>query len=101
MIALLKKSLYATVGIALLTKENIDKTIKKISDGIKSSETEGKEFLDAVIKKTEDKKISLEKMVEEKVAEILNKLNIPNKKELDELDLRLRKIETSHKATKS
>ncbi|MCX7725630.1 MAG: phasin family protein [Chitinispirillaceae bacterium] len=101
MIATLKKSLYATIGIALLTKENIDKTIKKILEEIRGSEAEGKEFFDAVIKKAEEKKLSVEKMIEEKVVEILNKLNIPTKKEMEELDSRLRKIETSHKTTKA
>lgn len=95
MVELLKKSVYATIGIALMTREKAEEIGKKVAEEAKLSESEGKQFVDELLKRADETRKSFEQLVEKQVTAILKKINIPTRKEMEELDLRLRKLETS------
>lgn len=95
MFELLKKSVFATVGLALLTREKIEDVAKKIAEDAKLSESEGKQFVDELLKKSEETRLAIEKLINEKIDTALNKMNIPTRSEVNAIDIRLRKLEAS------
>lgn len=95
MVELLKKSVFATIGMALMTKEKAEEFGKKIASEAKLSESEGKQFVDELLKRVDDTKTTIEKMVAQHVEAALKKINIPTGKQFEELELRIRKLENS------
>ncbi len=93
MVEMLKKSIYATIGIALMTHEKVEEIGKKIAAEARLSESDGKQFVDELLKRAEETRGSLEKFVARQVETALRKVNIPTRSEVDEIDLRLRKLE--------
>ena len=95
MIEMLKKSVYATIGIALMTREKAEEIGKKVAEEARLSETEGKQFVDELLKRAEETRASFEKTVARQVETALRKVNIPSRREIDELELRVRKLEAA------
>jgi polyhydroxyalkanoate synthesis regulator phasin len=93
MVEMLKKSIYATIGIALMTREKVEEIGKKIAAEARLSESDGKQFVDELLKRAEETRGSLEKFVARQVETALRKVNIPTRSEVDEIDLRLRRLE--------
>jgi polyhydroxyalkanoate synthesis regulator phasin len=89
----LKKNFFTAVGLAVMTREKIEDIGKKIASEAKLSEIEGKQFVDELIKKTDETRFAIEKMVNEKIEIALKKLAIPTKNEIDLIENRVRKIE--------
>jgi polyhydroxyalkanoate synthesis regulator phasin len=95
MVEMLKKSIYATIGIALMTREKAEELGKKVAEEARLSEVEGKQFIDELLKRAEETRAAFEKIVESKVAAAMGRLNVPTKKQLEELELRIRKLEAA------
>jgi len=95
MVELLKKSIYATVGIALMTREKAEEIAKRVASEARLSETEGKQFVDELLKRADETRSSLERFVANQVETALGRLNMPTRREVDDIDLRLRKIEAA------
>jgi polyhydroxyalkanoate synthesis regulator phasin len=93
MVELLKKSIYATIGIALMSREKAEELGKKVADEARLSESEGKQFVDELLKRAEETRTSFEKIIAQQVSKALNKVNIPTRSEVDALELRVRKLE--------
>lgn len=97
MVDLLKKTLYVSMGIVSMTKEKVEDLAKKVASEAKLSESEGKQFVDDVLKKSDEIKESIEKIVNEKVTAVLKTMNIPSRSELNALELRVKKLEQNCK----
>ena len=95
MVEMLKKSIYATIGIALMTREKAEEIGRKVAEEARLSESEGKQFIDELLKRAEETRASFEKMVARQVEAALRKVNIPSRREMDELELRVRKLEAA------
>jgi polyhydroxyalkanoate synthesis regulator phasin len=95
MVELLKKSIYATIGIALMTREKAEEIGKKVAAEAKLSESEGKQFVDELLKRAEETRASFEKLVALQVETVLHKVNIPTRTELDAVNRRLRALESA------
>jgi polyhydroxyalkanoate synthesis regulator phasin len=95
MVELLKRSIYATIGIALMTREKVEEAGRRIASEAKLSESEGKQFVDELLKRVDETRASLEKVVAREVEATLKKLKIPTRTELDAFDLRLRALESA------
>lgn len=93
MVEILKKSIYATIGIALMSREKAEEIGKKIADEARLSEVEGKQFVDELIRRADETRVSFEKIVTKQVSAVLKKIDIPTKSELESLELRIRKLE--------
>lgn len=93
MIELLKKSLYVSLGIATMTKDKVEELGKKFIKEARLSETEGKQFLEELLKKSEEMKASIETIITEKIDITLKKLKIPTENQFMELEKRVRKLE--------
>ncbi|NLW31275.1 MAG: hypothetical protein GXY77_07460 [Fibrobacter sp.] len=97
MLEMFKKTLYATVGLAVMTREKVEEFGEKISREMKMSETEGRTFIDELVKRSEETKVAMDKLISERIEAILKKLDIPSRKEFADLDIRVRKLETAEK----
>lgn len=95
MIETLKKSMYAAIGLAVMTQEKVEELGKKIVKETQMSEGEGKKFIDELLKKSEDAKAAIEKMINERVDMALSKMNIASKKEFLDLEKRVCKLEAA------
>jgi polyhydroxyalkanoate synthesis regulator phasin len=93
MLELLKKSLYASVGMALLSREKAEGLAKKIAKEAEMSEVQGRKFVGDLVKKSEETRITIERMVQETVEKMLGKTAIPTRKELCALKERIGRLE--------
>lgn len=95
MLELFKKSIYATVGLAVLTRDKVEELGRKIASDAKMSEAEGREFINELLKKSDETRDAVEKMVNQKVEMALKRLKIPTRTEFSELESRICKLELS------
>ena len=94
-----KKSLYAGVGLAYMTKDKIEELAKELTDKGKMTEKEGKEFIDELLEKSKEAKIKVESQIDSTVKDTLKKMNLVTKKEYDELERRLNNLEEKMKSS--
>jgi polyhydroxyalkanoate synthesis regulator phasin len=89
----LKRTLYAGVGLAFLTRDKIEEMGKRMAEEAKLSESDGKKFIDEILKKSEDAKTAFEKAVQSGVSAALEKLDIPRRADLKALETRVKALE--------
>jgi polyhydroxyalkanoate synthesis regulator phasin len=89
----LKKTLYAGVGMAFLTREKIEDMAKKLAEEAKLGESEGKKFIDEFLKKSEEAKSSLQRAVESGVSSALEGMNVARDRDLKALEARVKALE--------
>ncbi len=97
MFEILRKAILAGVGVSYLTKDKIEEVGKKIAQDAKVSEAEARKFVDELIGKSVEAKESLEKNVSEKVRAALHAMNVPTRKDIDELKNKIAELETQLK----
>jgi polyhydroxyalkanoate synthesis regulator phasin len=97
MFDILRKALLAGVGVTYLTIDKIEEVGKKIAQDAKVSEAEGRKFVDELVKKSVEAKGSLEKTVSEKIQTALHALNLPTRKDVDELKSKIAELEAKLK----
>lgn len=95
MFEVLQKSIYATVGLALMTREKAEAVGRKLAADAKLSEADGKNFVDDLLLRIDDTKATLEKLIGVQVDRTLERLNLPNRHEVDMLKERLEKLESA------
>lgn len=93
MLESLKKALYAGVGLAFVTRDKIEEMAKRLAEEAKLSEGEGKKLVDEFLKKSEDAKAALDKMVSATVGSALDRLDIPKRSEIKALEARIAALE--------
>lgn len=89
----LKKTLYAGVGLAFLTRDKIEELAKRMAEDAKLSEAEGRKFMDEILKKSEDARTAFEKAVNSAVSAALEKLNVPRGAEVKSLEAKVAALE--------
>jgi polyhydroxyalkanoate synthesis regulator phasin len=94
MVELIKKTLLAGVGLAFMTKDKAEEAAKKIVEEAKIAEGEGKKFVNELIKKSEEARVSVEKIVNNAVQTTLAKLDLPSKEEIKRLEARIKELES-------
>lgn len=100
MIDLLKKSVFASMGIALMTREKARELGNKIAKEAKLSETEGKQFVDELLKRVDETRHSLEKTVTQYVDTAMKKVHLVSKTDYDALEKRVATLEKKYEKDK-
>jgi polyhydroxyalkanoate synthesis regulator phasin len=90
----LKKTLYAGVGMAFLTRDKIEEMAKKLAEEAKLGETEGRKFIDEILKKSEEAKSSFQRAVDAGVSSALERMNVARDRDLKALEARVKALET-------
>ncbi len=93
MLEMVKKSLLIGIGMAAVTKERAEEMLKSVLKDTDVSATEGKKIIDDVLKKTEETRASLEKMINDRVQAALNRLDVPTRNEMRALEERVIQLE--------
>jgi polyhydroxyalkanoate synthesis regulator phasin len=101
MVDLLKKTLYVSLGVVTMTKDRVEELAKKVASEAKLSESEGKQFIDEVLKRSDEIKESIDKIVSEKTTALLKTMNIPTRTEMNALELRVKKLELNNSQDKA
>ncbi|MFP4162355.1 MAG: phasin family protein [Chitinispirillaceae bacterium] len=100
MVDLFKKSVYTAIGLAVMTRDRVEEVAKRMAEDAKMSETEGRKFVDDLVKKSDETRAALEDLVNKRVEQTLKKMNICTQKELSELEKRIRKLELEWESKK-
>jgi polyhydroxyalkanoate synthesis regulator phasin len=89
----IRKMMMFGVGLAAMTREKTEELVKELVKKGEMSEKEGKQLVNDLLEKSKKMTRDLETKTEEMVTVTLKRLNIPTRKELDELRERIEKLE--------
>jgi polyhydroxyalkanoate synthesis regulator phasin len=95
MVELLKKSLYASVGMALLSRDKAEKVAKAIAKEAELSQEQGRKFVGDLVRKSEEARLTIERIVQEKVEKALKKTALATRHEVTVLEERIRNLESA------
>lgn len=90
---LFKKGLAFGLGLAVASKEQVKKFVDELVKQGEISIEESKEVFNQLIKRGEEEKTELQRLVREQVAQVINKLDIATKEDIRELEEKIRKLE--------
>jgi polyhydroxyalkanoate synthesis regulator phasin len=93
MLDFLKRTIWLGVGLAAMTAEKIEETVRGIVKKGHLSEKEGKELIVDLVEKSKKARKDLGDRVEGMVQDTLKRLKIPTRKEVDELKARIEQLE--------
>lgn len=85
MLDLFKKSVLTGLGLALKTRDEVEDLAKNWAQKQQMSEKEGRSFLDDMMKKYDDSVEKLEEKVERTVKDVLKKMQIASRDEVEAL----------------
>jgi len=78
-----------------MTREKAEEIAKKIAEEARLSESEGKQFIDELLKRADDTRKTFERVVSEHVEKALKKVNVVPRSEFDALEKRVMKLEAT------
>lgn len=91
---LLKQVFSLGLGAAVATKEQIEKTVETLVKKGEVSKEESKELINQWVEKGEQAKQDLDDIIKTRVNQALTSLNLVTKDEFNELERRIRVLET-------
>ena len=94
---LIKKTILASVGFGVMTKEKIEEIGKEMIKKGEVSEKEGKEFIDSLLKKSEEAQKEIETKVYRMIQDSLKKMNLATKEDITRLNKKITRLEQSIK----
>ena len=95
MIELIKKAMLTGLGVASLTKEKIEEIGRDFVEQGKLSQQEGEKLVEDLLAKAEESKQEIIKQIEERIEEILKKMNLVRMSDLDELKSQIKELQDS------
>ena len=98
---LLRDIFYIGAGAAFITKEKLEELKKELIEKGKMTSEEGKQFVDDLMKKSEDIRNEMEKKVQETVTEQLKKMNVASHDDVDKLRAEIETLKAAIKKSKT
>ena len=89
---LIKSIFYLGAGAAFATKDKIEEIKNDLVEKGKMTQDEGKQFVDDLLKKSENARDDMEKKVREVVTEQMDKMNIATKDDLADLQKQVQEL---------
>jgi polyhydroxyalkanoate synthesis regulator phasin len=80
-------------GLWAMTEERIDELVKDLVDKGDISKEEGKKTVQDLLEESKKQKADIEKRVSEKIQDAISKKDIFTRKDIDELELKIRDLE--------
>ena len=90
---LIKKVLATGIGAAILARDKVNEIIDDLVEKGKLSEQEGRKYLDEIKAYTSQSKEEAEKNMKELLENMLKRMNIPTKDEVDLIKKRVQELE--------
>ncbi|MGO9137020.1 MAG: phasin family protein [Syntrophales bacterium] len=98
MLDYIRKMTLAGAGLAIMTTEKIQEIMDELVKKGEMTEKEAREAVTEFVEKSRQAKKDLEDKMEETVTGLLKRLNIPTRKELEEIKERLAHLERAVKS---
>jgi len=92
--SLIQKGIYIGLGLAMMSKEQVEKIVEELVEKGEVPVTESKNLVSDIINKGEKQQQVLEAKLREKIKEMLVELNIASKDDFAQLEERIKKFET-------
>lgn len=93
MIDLLRKTLLAGIGAAVLTKEKVEELVGELVKRGEIASKEGPKLVKELLQESQKAKKELEEKIEEATQKTLKKLRLATRAEIEELKVNLEKLE--------
>ena len=90
---LIKKGLALGLGLAVVSKEQIEKLVDELVKKGEVSTAESKDLIHELFAKGEAEKKEMNARIRDQFQKLLNDLNIPTKADLERLEQRLQELE--------
>ncbi|MCG8615679.1 MAG: phasin family protein [Desulfobacterales bacterium] len=92
MLDTIKKSVLTGVGMALRSKKEIESLAREFADQSNMSQKEAQDFLNECRKRYDEAKSELDGKIETTVENVLKKVNLPTKGDIERLNRRMDKL---------
>lgn len=92
MIDLVKKMVFAGIGLALKTKDEVEDIARDFVKKAELSENDGKKFINDFLKRYDESREKLEEKVEKTVRDVLSRSSLATKEELVEIREEIKKL---------
>lgn len=92
MLDLVKKMVFASIGLVLKTKDEVEEMARDFVKKAELSENEGKKFINDFLKRYDESREKLEEKVEKSVKDVLNRSSLATKEELADIKEEIKKI---------
>jgi len=92
--SLIQKGIYIGLGLAIMSKEQVEKIVEELVEKGEVPVTESKNLVSDIINKGEKQQQVLETKLREKIKEVLVELNIASKDDLAQLEERIKNLKT-------
>jgi len=89
---IIKNAVLAGIGLISLTREKAEEFAKELIKKGELSENEKAKFIKDVLKQSEKSKTEIEEKIEKTVETVMAKMNIPSKKEFEELKKKVEEL---------
>jgi poly(hydroxyalkanoate) granule-associated protein len=89
----IRKMTLAGAGLAIITTEKIQEMMDDLVKKGEMTEKEARETVNEYVEKSKQAKRDLEDKVEQMITGLLNRMNIPTRKEIEEINERLARLE--------
>ncbi|KYD31324.1 polyhydroxyalkanoate synthesis regulator [Geobacillus sp. NFOSA3] len=91
--SILKKGLAFGLGLALASKEQVEKLIDELVKKGELSLEESKDIIEQWKQQTDERKAELQRIVREQIKQVIDKFDLVTKDELQQLEQRIRRLE--------
>lgn len=82
MIDLVKRAMFTGIGVMSLTKDKVEEVAQEFVEKGKLSQQEGEKLVGEILKRSEESKQELKNQVEERVNDLLGKVDFATKSDL-------------------
>jgi polyhydroxyalkanoate synthesis regulator phasin len=90
-----QEGLYVGLGLAMRTRDKIEEFGKKITREYRMNEIEGKNFMDDLMKESEETQSRLDELIEKKIETYFDEAGIAKKEDIDTLTKKIDSLEKS------
>jgi polyhydroxyalkanoate synthesis regulator phasin len=98
MLDYIRKMTLAGAGLAIMTTEKIQEIMEELVKKGEMTEKEAREAVSEFVEKSKQAKKDLEDKMEQMATGLLNRMNVPTRKEIEEIKERLTRLEKSGKS---
>jgi polyhydroxyalkanoate synthesis regulator phasin len=97
MLDYIRKITLAGAGLAIMTTEKVQEIMEELVKKGEMTEKEAREAVSEFVEKSKQAKKDLEDKMEQMATGLLNRMNVPTRKEIEEIKERLTRLEESGK----
>ena len=90
---MMKKMMYFGLGAMSMTRERAEKVFSEMAEKGEISSEEARQFVDDAIKKGEEERMEMRKVISEEIDEVKKNFSVVTRAELEALEQRIKDLE--------